>query len=141
MCASSNLDCISDDLLTWDDGVLLLKNTFDWERKVGGATPPIRTEAGWLMLYHAVDDAGVYRTGVCLLDLQNPTQVLSRLPEPILVPQEAFERDGLYGQCVFPTGNVVVGDTLYVYYGAADKCIGLATCQISDLLEALKNQQ
>lgn len=129
----------SNDLLSWDDGMLLLKNQFDWESKVGGATPPIRTEAGWLMLYHAVDDAGVYRTGACLLDLNNPTQVLARLPEPILAPLEAFELNGLYGQCVFPTGNVVVGDSLYIYYGAADKCIGLATCQISDLLESLKN--
>ena len=132
----------SEDLLDWEDKpsrLLLAGRPGTWEEKVGGSTPPILTDAGWLMLYHGVADGGRsrYSVGAALLDREDPTRVLARLPEPILEPVLSYETDGCYAGCVFPTGNVVVDGTLYVYYGAADKYVGVATCLLDELLDAL----
>ena len=132
----------SEDLLDWEDKpsrLLLSGRPGTWEEKVGGSTPPILTDAGWLMLYHGVADGGRsrYSVGAALLDREDPTRVLARLPEPILEPDLSYETDGCYAGCVFPTGNVVVDGTLYVYYGAADKYVGVATCLLDELLDAL----
>lgn len=132
----------SDDLLAWEDKpsqLLITGRPGTWEEKVGGSTPPILTEEGWLMLYHGVADGGRshYSVGAVLLDRDDPTRVLSRLPEPILVAEEPYETGGCYDGCVFPTGNVVKDNTLYVYYGAADQYVGLATCRLDDLLKEL----
>lgn len=125
----------SDNLLDWNDSVLLMKNEFDWERKIGGATPPILTEHGWFMLYHAVDEKGIYRVGAALLDPENPARVIARTPQPIMEPEADFEWHGLYPHgVVFPTGNVVVDGQLFVYYGAADQTIGVATVDFQALL-------
>lgn len=134
----------SDDLMEWDEeSRLLAKGAFDWEAKIGGSTPPLRTDKGWLMLYHAVGDDKTYRVGAMLLDLENPEKILARTKTPILEPEYDFEKIGIYskgGGCVFPTGNCIVNDTLYVYYGAADKNIGVATCNINELLDFLVNE-
>jgi len=127
----------SDDLLSWDNGRLLLKGEFPWTEKVGGATPPILTNEGWVMLYHGVKN-GVYRVGAALLDTEDPAKILSLIPYPILEPEEEYELNGLYGDCVFPTGNVVQDGQLYVYYGAADTYCCLATCEMAELLVCLK---
>lgn len=134
----------SDDILEWEDKpshLLIQGREGTWEDKIGGSTPPLRTEAGWLVLYHGVEEGGTgyYRVGALLLDLNDPLRVLARTPEPILEPEYAYETEGLYSGCVFPTGNVVVNGMLYVYYGAADKNIGVATCRLDDLLSYLKN--
>lgn len=135
----------SDDLLSWEDkpSTLLMQGIKGgWEEKIGGATPPVRTSEGWLMLYHGVADGGtsVYSVGAVLLDADDPTRVIARTPEPILEPDLEFETQGLYNRCVFPCGNAVVDGTLYVYYGAADKYVGLATCRLQDLIDYLKNE-
>jgi predicted GH43/DUF377 family glycosyl hydrolase len=128
----------SDNLLDWSESRLLLRSQFPWERKVGGAAPPIKTDRGWFMLYHAVDDRGVYRVGAVLLDLDNPARILARTPEPIMEPETDFEWHGLYPHgVVFPTGNVVKDGTLFVYYGAADQAIGVATADFDALVEAV----
>jgi predicted GH43/DUF377 family glycosyl hydrolase len=125
----------SDNLLDWNDSTLLMRNEFDWERKTGGATPPILTERGWFMLYHAVDEHGVYRVGAVMLDRDDPTRVIARTPLPIMEPEQDFEWNGLYPHgVVFPTGNVVVDGVLYVYYGAADQTIGVATADFGELV-------
>lgn len=133
----------SDDLLEWNEPSHLLMQGISggWEEKIGGSTPPLKTKAGWLMLYHGVEDGGngYYRVGAALLDLDDPTKVIGRTKEPILVPEFDYEIEGYYKGCVFPTGNVIIGDTLYVYYGAADKYIGVATCSVKDLLEDIIN--
>lgn len=128
----------SDDLVEWKESVLLAKGEFDWERKIGGAAPPLRTKDGWLTLYHGVDDRGIYRVGAMMLDSENPRRVISRLPYWIMEPEHDYETKGLYNGCVFPTGNVIAGDRLMVYYGAADRCIGLASCRLDDLLDELR---
>ena len=126
----------SDNLLDWNESTLLMRNEYEWERKIGGATPPIRTERGWFMLYHAVDDNGIYRVGAAVLDPDDPLRVIARTPVPIMEPEEEFEWNGLYPHgVVFPTGNVVKDGVLYVYYGAADQTIGVATAVFGELLD------
>lgn len=106
-----------------------------WDNlKVGANGPPIETEHGWLMLYHGVDHERVYRLGVCLLDLEDPRRVLRRPAEPILWPEELWERRGDVPNVVFSCANPVAEGTVHVYYGGADHVIGLATCQLDDLI-------
>jgi beta-1,2-mannobiose phosphorylase / 1,2-beta-oligomannan phosphorylase len=128
--------CYSDDLLSWSESTMLAKGEFHWENKIGGSCPPIRTEHGWFVIYHAVDSKGIYRVGVMMLDLEDPSKVIARTPEPIMEPEEHYEWNGLYPHgVVFPTANVVVDDVLYVYYGAADQKIGVATADFPALVE------
>ncbi len=125
----------SESLLDWPASTLLAKAAYPWERKIGGSTPPLQSDRGWLVLYHGVDDKGVYRVGALLLDLANPRKVLARLPEPILEPEAEFEWKGLYPHgVVFPTANVIKDGTLFVYYGCADQTIGVATCDFAALV-------
>jgi len=130
----------SEDILNWEDKkshLLMTGIENSWEEKIGGSTPPLKTDKGWLMLYHGVENGGLgyYRVGAVLLDIENPLRVIARTPNYLLEPEFDYEIIGYYSGCVFPTGNVIVNDTLYVYYGAADKYIGLATCNIQQLLE------
>ena len=106
-----------------------------WDCKsVGANGVPIETEHGWLMFYHAYDHEHVYRLGVCLLDLEDPARVINRPWEPVFAPQEAWELRGDVPNVVFSCANPVVEGTVYVYYGAADHVIGLATCALDELL-------
>lgn len=128
----------SEDLLVWPEEHLLAQPAFDWEcRKIGGSTPPLKTKHGWLTLYHGVDDNIVYCVRAMLLDLDDPLKILARLPEPILEPEAECERVGLVPNVVFPCGNIVIGDTLFVYYGGADKFCCVATCPLAELLDHL----
>ncbi|TFH50408.1 MAG: glycosidase [Bacteroidia bacterium] len=127
----------SDDILCFPDGKILAKAKYPWEKKIGGNTPPIRTEAGWLIIYHAVGPDRYYRLGAMLLDLNDPSIVLHRTPDWILQPEEDYELNGFYKGVVFPCGKVVINDTLFVYYGGADKYVGVATCSITELLDHL----
>jgi predicted GH43/DUF377 family glycosyl hydrolase len=127
----------SDDLLGWKDIKLLAKGGYDWEQKIGGSTPPIKTPRGWLVLYHAVGKDKFYRIGAMLLDLENPLRILHRSPDWLLEPEEDYETNGFYKGVVFPCGNVVIGEKLFVYYGGADKYVGLATCNLNELLDYL----
>jgi predicted GH43/DUF377 family glycosyl hydrolase len=128
----------SDDLLGFRESRLLIRRKYDWEAgKIGINTPPIRTEHGWLTIYHAVGPDKYYRLGALLLELQNPNKVLHRAPDWIMQPEEEYEIDGYYKGCVFPCGKVVIDGKLFVYYGAADKYVALATCGLGELLEYL----
>ena len=132
----------SDDLMVWnqESHLLLAGKKNSWEEKIGGSTPPLKTKDGWLVIYHGVENGGLgyYRAGVVLLDLEDPTKVIARAEDWILEPEFDYEIDGFYKGCVFPTGNVIVDDTLYVYYGCADKHVGLASCDVNELLNYLK---
>lgn len=129
----------SDDMLVWSDSRLLAKGIEDWECKIGGNTPPIKTEHGWLTIYHAVGQDKYYRLGAFLLDLKEPWKVTHRTKDWILQPEEDYETQGCYegGGVVFPCGKVVIDGTLFVYYGGADKYVGLATCKLDDLIKYL----
>jgi beta-1,2-mannobiose phosphorylase / 1,2-beta-oligomannan phosphorylase len=126
----------SDDLLTWSESTLLAKGEFEWECKIGGSTPPLKTPQGWFVIYHAVDSDGIYRIGVLMLDLKDPSKIIARTPVPVMEPEADYEWNGLYPHgVVFPTANVVVDDKLYVYYGCADQTIGVATAHFPSLVE------
>jgi predicted GH43/DUF377 family glycosyl hydrolase len=126
----------SDDLLTWEDSKLLAAAAFDWEHgKIGGNTPPLRTEYGRLTIYHAVGADKYYRLGAMLLDLDDPSTVLHRTNDWIFQPEEEYETKGYYNGVVFPCGNVIIDDTLFVYYGGADKYVGVATVNLDDFLK------
>jgi len=126
-----------EDLLDFRDSQLLATARYDWERKIGGNTPPIRTEHGWLTLYHAVGPDNHYRLGALLLDLEDPAKVLHRTPDWLIQPEEDYELEGYYNGVIFPCGKVVIDGTLFVYYGGADKYVGLATCSLQSLLDHL----
>ncbi|NLN51092.1 MAG: glycosidase [Acholeplasmataceae bacterium] len=133
----------SKDLFSWEKDQLLIKPQYNWEtKKIGGSTPPLKTKVGWLVLYHGVSlNDDMYRVGALLLDLNDPTKVIARLKNYILEPEYDYETKGFYTGCVFPTGNVIVDNKLYVYYGGADRYVCLATCNINDLVtELLKNK-
>jgi predicted GH43/DUF377 family glycosyl hydrolase len=116
----------------------ILRPEFPWEaRKIGAGPTPIETEQGWLLLYHGVDSQHIYRMGAALLERENPARVIARSPVPLLEPERDFERRGDVPNVVFPTGAVVRGEELYVYYGAADKTIGLARAPLRALLDWL----
>jgi len=104
--------------------------------KVGIAAPPLRVPGGWLMLYHGVSKRSRYRVGVALL-AQDGITVLARSADPVFEPEAPYEREGEVGNVVFPCGAVVRGDTLYMYYGGADKVVGVATASLSRILATL----
>ncbi|MBQ3245895.1 MAG: glycosidase [Bacteroidales bacterium] len=135
----------SEDLMTWEDKqshLLITGRKGTWEEKIGGSTPPILTGQGWLVLYHGVADGGraEYSVGAMLLDRDDPLKVIARTREPIMSPEHPYETDGFYSRCIFPGGNVVVDGMLYVYYGAADRYVGVATCPLDELVEYLKTE-
>ncbi|MFN7088792.1 MAG: hypothetical protein ACK4NX_03200, partial [Candidatus Paceibacteria bacterium] len=110
-----------------------------WDsRKVGAAAPPVKTKSGWVFLYHGVSDDGIYRVGAALLDLKNPMKILGRTDNPILEPETPYEKEGQIPNVVFPCGAVLIGEKLFVYYGGADKVIGVASTEINKLLDVLK---
>ncbi len=112
-----------------------------WDsRKIGAGAPPIRTKAGWLLIYQSVgnQDPGKYKIGAMLLDLNDPTKVLHRANAPILEPDEHYENNGFKAGVAYPCGAVVIDDTLFVYYGAADSYVCLATANLDDFLAELQ---
>jgi beta-1,4-mannooligosaccharide/beta-1,4-mannosyl-N-acetylglucosamine phosphorylase len=141
----------STDLRFWGESRLLLKveDVPFANCKVGPGAPPIETEAGWLVIFHAVDvdpNRGKngweekwtkrYSAGVMLLDLNDPTKVLGVHEQSILAPEAEYEVSGGFrNNVIFPTGAVLEEDELKIYYGAADTTICVATAKVKDLIE------
>ena len=124
----------------WLGGKLMLapRATMWDSKKIGIAAPPIKTPQGWLMIYHGLssfDDK--YRLSAALLDLNKPEKVISQLEYPILEPEAEYENRGLRPGTVFSCGAVLIGEELFVYYGAADQVVGVATTRLDNLLKAL----
>jgi len=120
----------------------VMRPKFTWEsKKIGIGPPPIRTERGWLVIYHGVSADDVYSAGAALLDLEEPTKVLARTSQPILQPQMAFERQGFVPNVVFPEGAVVRDGKLLVYYGGADKVCCAAKAPFDEFLYELEKQR
>jgi predicted GH43/DUF377 family glycosyl hydrolase len=120
------------------DKYTVISAQFSWEAtKIGAGPPPIRTDAGWILIYHGVDKMATYRAGAALLDYKNPYQVIARLPYPILEPEREYERIGDVGNVVFPQGLVLFGDKLQIYYGGADKVVALAEGNLFQLIDEL----
>lgn len=133
----------SDDLKNWDYGTgaeyLLMKPEADWEGgKIGAGPPPVRTPAGWLLVYHGVDNRYVYRVGAALLDLDDPLRAIARTSRFLMEPEEEWEKVGVTPNVCFPTAALwQPGSELLVYYGGADRVVGLATADMDALLDHL----
>ena len=138
----------SPDLRNWGGHKLMLaarKGAWWDANKVGLSPPLIETSRGWLMLYHGVRHTAagcLYRLGLALFDIDHPEQLLARGDSWMFGPEEPYERGGDVGNVTFPCGYTVDadGDTLRVYYGAADTSIAVATGSIETLLHWLDDQ-
>jgi predicted GH43/DUF377 family glycosyl hydrolase len=121
------------------DDYEVIRSMFPWERrKVGVGPPPIKTDLGWLVIYHGVSIESIYRAGAILLDLDNPSKVLARTKEPILEPEMEFEKYGVVPNVVFPDGAIVQYRKLMVYYGGADKVCCVASTPLDEFLDELE---
>ncbi|SEW14890.1 Predicted glycosyl hydrolase, GH43/DUF377 family [Chryseobacterium wanjuense] len=120
---------------------LLISPKYDHEVSyLGGGCPPVETTEGWLLIYHGVHDTVdgyVYCVCAALLDLEDPTHEIARLPYPLFKPEYDYERCGLTNNICFPSGALVCEDTLYIYYGAADERVACASVCLSELLKEL----
>lgn len=112
-----------------------------WEGiKIGANTPPLKTNDGWVILYHGVGTHDHhYRLGALLLDLQEPSRILGHTIDPILEPEESYERFGQVKNVVFPCGMGIWEDDLHIFYGGADSNVCLASTSLSKLLHYLKS--
>jgi predicted GH43/DUF377 family glycosyl hydrolase len=123
-----------------EENILLRPKYLHEINYVGGGCPPIETEHGWLIIYHGVQhlDTG-YKYSACaaLFDLDNPLREIARLPYPLFKPDQPYEIDGDVDNVCFPTGTALFGDTLYIYYGAADELIACASVSLSGLVNEL----
>lgn len=130
----------SPDLVHWGGHQFLMEpEKGTWEAdKIGNSTPPIKTDKGWLMLYHGVRGFGItsiYKVGAVLLDLQKPWEVIGKTKEPILIPEHDYERVGDVNNVVFTNGWVLEDDgEIKIYYSGADTNICLATTTVNYLL-------
>jgi predicted GH43/DUF377 family glycosyl hydrolase len=136
----------SRDLEHWGERTLLLQASKGgwWDaNKIGLSTPMLETPDGWLMIYHGVRQTvsgSIYRLGLALLALDDPSQCLLRSSQWFMGPDDRSERLGDVGNVVFPCGWTLAddGDTLRIYYGMADTCIGLAEGRVSELMDWLR---
>jgi predicted GH43/DUF377 family glycosyl hydrolase len=131
--------CFSDNLKKWYEHNILMSPEQEWEHfKIGSSAPPIKTEKGWLFIYHGVSNTLVYRIGFMFIDLNDPTKVIYRHPEPILEPVMDYEREGVIPNVVFTNGAILKDGIVFVYYGGADKVIGVVTAPLSKFFELAK---
>ena len=134
----------SPDLRHWGDHRVLMKARAGawWDAgKIGLSPPPLRTDQGWLLLYHGVRETAsgsIYRLGLALLDLEDPTRVIARGDQWIFAPERDYEITGDVDKVVFPCGWIADGDQVRIYYGGADSCIALATASLGELLGFVK---
>ena len=139
---------MSPNLLHWGEhGPFLECRKTGWDsERIGAGAPPIRTERGWLQVYHGVekksgdDHVGIYRAGIAITSLENPGKLLHRSTIPIMEPEKDFEKIGFVNDVVFPTGIVRDKeniDRVHVYYGAADTSVAVVTFSLQELFESL----
>lgn len=126
--------------LNLDESIVLSPKHKHEVSYIGGGCPPIETDHGWLLIYHGVHDTikgYVYSACAALLDLKDPKKEIARLPVALFKPELEWELKGEVNNVCFPTGTVLVKDTLYIYYGAADERIACASVSLSALLKEL----
>lgn len=127
----------SDDLRTWDGGVVILKPKYAWELvQIGNCGSPIELDEGWLLFIHGVGPVRKYAIGAVLLDKVDPTRVLARSREPLLRPAAA-ERGGYVPNVVYSCGGLRHGDCVILPYGVSDMFSNVTTMRIDALLRTL----
>ena len=131
----------SPDLLHWGRQRLFMatseKGCWD-EGRVGGGAVPLKTEKGWLVIYHAADAADRYCLGIYLLDLEHPEQILGKLEVPFMEPETAYEKEGFFGNVVFTCGALLQEGNVIIYYGAADDKICRADIELEEIYRMLE---
>ena len=133
----SNTVAYSEHLSVWTSALPCQSPTRAWEvLQLGNCGSPIETDAGWLVLTHGVGPMRTYSIGAILLDLDDPTRILSQLPQPLLSPA-TDEQDGYVPSVVYSCGALVHADTLVLPYGISDAAIGIARVPLPELLAAL----
>jgi predicted GH43/DUF377 family glycosyl hydrolase len=127
----------SENIHFWNESKLVYRPRHPWEFvQVGNCGSPIETDKGWVLLTHGVGPARQYRIGALLLDLEDPSQVIGELAEPLLVPNDD-ERDGYVPNVVYSCGAMLHQDRLVIPYAIADAHIAIATVSLPELLSAL----
>ena len=129
----------SPDLFHWGNHTCLAKTREGmWDcSRIGAGATPIKTERGWLAIYHGADHQNRYCLGAILLDKNNPSKVVGRSKKPIMEPTADYEKEGFFGNVVFTNGHIVKDDQLILYYGASDSVICSAEFSISEILKTL----
>jgi len=136
--------CFSNDLIYWGQHRFVMGPRDGWQSlKVGAGPVPVETDEGWVLIYHGVMrscNGCSYYAGAAILDLEEPWKVLYRTRNYILGPTEIYECVGNVPNVTFPVAAVhdEQTDELRVYYGAADTCVGIATCKLADLIHYIK---
>jgi len=137
----------SPDLIHWGQHAPVLSGVRPWEGdRVGSGTPPLLIDEGWLTLYHGsapsniAGTVGRYAAGALLLDRDDPSRVIARSSDPIMLPTTSYETNGFVPDVVFPTAMFETGDDLQVYYGAADTCTGMTRFSKRSVLDSLFSQ-
>jgi len=122
------------------NGIPIGKWKNGWEGYIRGVgPPPIKTEYGWLVFYHAHsrDDFARYKVGVMLLDVKDPSRILCKAKEPILEPTAQYENSGFKPGIIYVTGAIVKDGLLTLYYGSADSYVCAAYTDLKEFLETL----
>jgi predicted GH43/DUF377 family glycosyl hydrolase len=129
----------SSDGRQWGNHQCLIKSRPGlWDSaRVGAGAAPIRTEEGWLEIYHGANEEHQYCLGAFLMDIDDPSKVIARSVDPIMTPAETYELSGFFGYVVFTNGHLVDGDQLTLYYGAADEFVCGAHFSIRNILDQL----
>lgn len=129
----------SPDLMSWGDHHFLLgTEPGNWDSgRTGGGAIPIKTDRGWLEIYHGATPDDYYCLGAALLDLDEPHKIIARGKAPIMVPEAPYEKEGFVPNVIFSCGALVNGDTVSIYYGAADTVMAGADMSISEILNYL----
>lgn len=118
--------------------ILLSPRPGMWDgKKLGLAAPPIKTDRGWVLFYHGVSPSNFYSVGAALLELNNPERIIARTLSPLLSPETSYEREGYVRNVVFPCGAILRGRKIFLYYGAADTYVCVATANLEDVLDHL----
>jgi beta-1,2-mannobiose phosphorylase / 1,2-beta-oligomannan phosphorylase len=136
-----NIDFWGDYLMLINDNILLSPKYEHEVSYIGGGCPPIETKDGWLLIYHGVKDTidgYVYSACVALLDIDNPRIEISRLTYPLFEPEYHWELKGEVNNVCFPTGAIIIGKNLIIFYGAADEQIATISINVEELLTELK---
>ena len=127
----------SPDLLDWGRHACLIRPRDNkWEcLKFGGGGPPIKTDEGWLAVYHGKGDNSIYYLFTLLLDLDDPARVIARAETPFFAPKTDYETKGFFPNVVFSNGQIErPGGKIYLYYGACDETTNLLVTSIDELL-------
>ena len=132
----------SPDGIHWGNHKCIVKtreNSWDSAR-VGAGAAPIKTDAGWLEIYHGANHQHQYCLGAFLTDINDPSKIIARTEEPVMIPSADYEVSGFFGNVVFTNGHIVHpdGDTLTIYYGASDEFVCAAQFSIKEICSLLK---